>query len=138
LLLIAILVGLGAMTAVRLITRTLNRLTTPPERRTTYECGEPPVGRAWFRFNNRFYRIAIVFLACDTLLALLMPILPRLGMQAMAGHGALALTALLVVVGAIGLIVAYATAKGDFVWDKTVAHTKAAARNGVAGREISP
>lgn len=29
---------------------------------TTYECGEPPVGEAWVRFDMRFYTMALIFL----------------------------------------------------------------------------
>ena len=32
---------------------------------TTYECGELPVGRAWFNFNPRFYIIGLIFLIFD-------------------------------------------------------------------------
>ena len=31
------------------------------DKMTTYECGERPMGPAWFNFNPRFYVIAIVF-----------------------------------------------------------------------------
>lgn len=28
----------------------------------TYECGEPPVGEAWVRFDMRFYTMALIFI----------------------------------------------------------------------------
>lgn len=39
-----------------------------------YECGEEPVGNAWFRFNIRFYIVALVFIIFDVEIALVFPI----------------------------------------------------------------
>ena len=36
-----------------------------PEKRSTYECAERPVGTAWMRFNIRYYYFAILFLLFD-------------------------------------------------------------------------
>ena len=44
-----------------------------PEKNTTYECGEEPVGSAWIRLNVRFYVIALVFLIFDVEVAVLFP-----------------------------------------------------------------
>lgn len=116
----AILLCLGIMGVVRVITRVLNRIAPSPERNTTYECGEAPVGRAWFRFNNRFYRIALVFLVCDCQFALLLPVLPRLRHHVAVGLGAAALAALVVVAVCVALGVAHAARNRDLVWNKTV------------------
>ena len=39
----------------------------------TYECGEPPVGQAWIRFNVRYYIIALIFLLFDVDLVFIYP-----------------------------------------------------------------
>jgi len=40
---------------------------------TTYECGEPPIGSSWVRFDMRFYTFALVFLVFDVEVAFLYP-----------------------------------------------------------------
>jgi NADH-quinone oxidoreductase subunit A len=40
---------------------------------TTYECGEPPIGSSWVRFDMRFYTFALVFLIFDVEVAFLFP-----------------------------------------------------------------
>jgi len=40
---------------------------------TTYECGEPPIGSSWVRFDMRFYTFALVFLILDVEVAFLYP-----------------------------------------------------------------
>ncbi|MFH1228632.1 MAG: NADH-quinone oxidoreductase subunit A, partial [Planctomycetota bacterium] len=33
-----------------------------PEKASTYECGEQPIGSSWIKFNIRFYVIALIFI----------------------------------------------------------------------------
>ena len=35
----------------------------------TYECGEEPVGMAWFNSNPRFYIIALIYIVFDVEIA---------------------------------------------------------------------
>lgn len=44
-----------------------------PEKLSTYESGEEPLGSAWGQFNMRFYVIAIVFLLFDVEIVFLFP-----------------------------------------------------------------
>ena len=57
---------------------TLSRLVGPkipnPEKATIYECGERPVGVAWFNFNPRFYLVALVFVIFEVDIALTFPV----------------------------------------------------------------
>jgi NADH-quinone oxidoreductase subunit A len=39
-----------------------------------YECGELPIGTAWFNFNPRFYLIALVFVIFEVDIALTFPV----------------------------------------------------------------
>ncbi len=64
----------------------LSRLVGPripnAEKATIYECGERPIGAAWFNFNPRFYLVALVFVIFEVDIALTFPVvvgLPRLG-----------------------------------------------------------
>ena len=47
------------------ITRLIAPNNPNPEKLTSYECGEEPVGSAWLPFNSRFYVIALIFLLFD-------------------------------------------------------------------------
>lgn len=44
-----------------------------PEKLTSYECGEEPVGTAWGQFNFRFYVMGLIFLIFDVEILLLFP-----------------------------------------------------------------
>lgn len=44
-----------------------------PEKNTSYECGEEPVGTAWGQFNFRFYVMGLIFLIFDVEILLLFP-----------------------------------------------------------------
>ena len=35
------------------------------EKGMIYECGEKPIGQAWFNFNPRFYIVALIFLGAS-------------------------------------------------------------------------
>ncbi|HQR29382.1 MAG TPA: NADH-quinone oxidoreductase subunit A [Anaeromyxobacteraceae bacterium] len=54
---------------------TLLRPSFPSEDKSLiYECGEKPIGRAWFNFNPRFYLVALVFVIFEVDLALTFPV----------------------------------------------------------------
>src|SRR5512138_1130242 len=57
---------------------TLSRVLGPrfptPEKATIYECGERPIGVAWFNFNPRFYLVALVFVIFEVDIALTFPV----------------------------------------------------------------
>ena len=40
---------------------------------TTYECGEPPIGSAWLRFDMRFYVMALIFIIFEVEAVVLFP-----------------------------------------------------------------
>jgi len=44
-----------------------------PEKLSTYESGEEPIGTAWTQFNLRFYIIALIFLLFEVELVFLFP-----------------------------------------------------------------
>jgi NADH-quinone oxidoreductase subunit A len=67
---VAILFALGGITASRI----LGPRAPDPEKASTYECGERPVGVAWFNFNPRFYMVALVFVIFEVDIALTFPV----------------------------------------------------------------
>ena len=44
-----------------------------PEKLSTYESGEDPVGGAWIQFNSSFYVIALIFLLFEVEVVLFFP-----------------------------------------------------------------
>ncbi|RPH94764.1 NADH-quinone oxidoreductase subunit A [candidate division KSB1 bacterium] len=93
----------------------VSRLLAPhhpnPEKTSTYECGELPVGSPWVRFNTRFYVVALIFLIFDVEVLFVFPwavSLHSLGLLAWIDM------AIFIVILAVGL--AYVWGKGDLDW----------------------
>lgn len=68
---VAALVALGFWAAGRLLA--VRARVRAPLQAETYECGEPPVGRAWMQFHSRYYVAALVFVLFDVEAAFLFP-----------------------------------------------------------------
>ena len=84
-----------------------------PQKLSTYECGEEPVGNAWVRFNVRFYVVALIFLIFDVEVVFLFPwalVYRQLGLFAFVE---MAVFLVILIVG-----FAYVWVKGDLDWDK--------------------
>jgi NADH-quinone oxidoreductase subunit A len=105
---------------------TLSRLVGPkipnPEKATIYECGERPVGVAWFNFNPRFYLVALVFVIFEVDIALTFPVVAVYRAWA-AASPALAWVAffelfLFTAILVVGL--AWVWAHGDLEWVKNL------------------
>jgi len=90
-----------------------------PEKETTYECGEPPFGSSWIRFNNRFYIIALIFLIFDVEVVFIFPCAVIFKSLVGAGRGSMALFEILVFVLILLAGLAYVWAKGDLQWIKS-------------------
>jgi NADH-quinone oxidoreductase subunit A len=84
-----------------------------PDKLSTYECGEEPVGEPWVKFNIRFYVVALIFLVFDVEVVFLFPwalVFRELGMFAFIE---MAMFLGILIVG-----YAYVWVKGDLDWDK--------------------
>jgi NADH-quinone oxidoreductase subunit A len=104
---------------------TVSRLLAPrvsdiPDKFTTYECGERPVGSAWILFNFRFYAVALAFLIFDIELALVFPCISVYDKWLQAGSGLFALIEITVFVGILFLGLIYMWNRGDLKWTKEV------------------
>lgn len=106
---------IGALFVVAgLVTAWLLRPHRPyPQKLSTYECGEEPIGNAWVKFNVRFYVVALVFLIFDVEVVFLFPwalVYRQLGLFAFVE---MAIFLAILIVG-----FAYVWVKGDLDWDK--------------------
>jgi NADH-quinone oxidoreductase subunit A len=127
--LIFMLVAIGFV----LVALTLSRLVAPrvlnADKGEIYECGERPIGDAWFNFNPRFYIIALVFVVFDVEVALTFPIAVVFKAWKEQGAGLIALAELLVFLVILAAGLAYVWKKRDLEWIKTVTGGPWAAAN---------
>ena len=86
----------------------------------TYECGEAPIGQAWFNFNPRFYIIALVYLVFDVEIAFIYPIATVFKRWVAAGQGMTALVEVITFVGILILGLVYVWVEGDLEWIRTI------------------
>lgn len=101
---------------------TFQRLVAPrhpsADKGEVYECGERPIGDAWFNFNPRFYIIALIFVVFDVEIALTFPVAVVFRAWKEAGAGLVAFSELMVFVGILIAGLAYVWRKGDLEWVK--------------------
>lgn len=91
-----------------------------PEKNTSYECGEDPVGSSWLHFNSRFYVMGLIFLVFEVEIVLLLPwavVLTDPGLlTAYPGWGWYALAEGIVFIGVLALGLVYVWRRGDIDW----------------------
>jgi NADH-quinone oxidoreductase subunit A len=110
----AILFVLGSLVAGRFL-----RPNAPNrEKGMIYECGEKPIGQAWFNFNPRFYLIALVFVIFEVEIAFMFPVASVYKSFIEQGQGLLAFGEISVFVAVLAVGLAYVWAMGDLEWVK--------------------
>lgn len=107
---------------------TLSRLVGPripdPEKASIYECGERPIGVAWFNFNPRFYLVALVFVIFEVDIALTFPVVAVFREWATAAPGFgpdlawVAFVELFLFTFILVVALAWVWAHGDLEWVK--------------------
>jgi NADH-quinone oxidoreductase subunit A len=116
---VAVGFALGGITASRLVGPKIPN----PEKSTIYECGERPVGVAWFNFNPRFYLVALVFVIFEVDIALTFPVVAVYREWAAAADPTFAGVAfvelfLFTAILAVGLV--WVWGHGDLEWVKNL------------------
>ncbi|WP_437724432.1 NADH-quinone oxidoreductase subunit A [Sorangium sp. So ce861] len=99
------------------------------EKVETYECGEAPVGPAWFNFNPRFYIIALVYIIFDVEIAFIYPVAAVFKRWVDQGSGLFALIEIFLFVAILMLGFAYVWAKGDLNWIRAIKGDPRGAQN---------
>ncbi len=103
---------------------TLSRVLGPrvpnPDKASTYECGERPIGVAWFNFNPRFYLVALVFVIFEVDIALTFPVVAvyRRWVETSPLLAWTALGELLVFTAILVVGLGWVWARGDLEWVK--------------------
>ncbi|MBI3070858.1 MAG: NADH-quinone oxidoreductase subunit A [Deltaproteobacteria bacterium] len=118
--LVFVVIGVGFLTVTLFLSSLLRPHHPDREKNSTYECGERPIGKAWFNFNPRFYLVALVFVIFDVEIVFIFPVAVVLKSWIAAGNGTLALIEIATFVAILAVGLAYVWAKGDLEWVKKV------------------
>jgi NADH-quinone oxidoreductase subunit A len=111
--------GVGGLT----IGRILRPHFPETDKAITYECGELPIGGAWFNFNPRFYLIALVFVIFEVEIALTFPVVAvyKDWVARSLTLGLVALVELLLFTAILVLGLAWVWVHGDLEWVRKLA-----------------
>lgn len=91
-----------------------------PEKEMIYECGERPIGSAWFNFNPRFYIIALVFVIFEVEIALTIPVALVFRRWVYDGIGMVALIEILAFIAILFTGLVWIWVRRDLEWVKRV------------------
>ena len=111
-------VAVGLVFLVLLIGKFLRPNVPDPEKATIYECGERPIGPAWFAFNPRFYIVALIFVIFDVEVVFMFPVVAVFRRWMEAGFGLWAYLEITVFVAILAAGLAYVWSQGDLAWVK--------------------
>ncbi|MFH1103114.1 MAG: NADH-quinone oxidoreductase subunit A [Pseudomonadota bacterium] len=92
------------------------------EKSTIYECGERPIGEAWFNFNPRFYILALTFIIFDVEIALTIPVVVVFRQWIATQRGAIAFVEIVIFILILTLALVYVWRNGDIRWLKKLGH----------------
>jgi len=101
---------------VEVLSRLLRPRRPTPEKLTTYECGEEPIGGSWIRFHVRYYLYALVYIVFAVEVIFLYPWAVIFKDFIREGLGALAFLEMLVFIIILLLGFIYAWRKGSLEW----------------------
>ena len=119
---IVVMLGIAFSASVLIIANLISPHKPKPEKLTTYECGERPVGQAWSQFNVRFYIFALMFVIFDVETVFIFPWAVRLhwfrdqGAALGINLGLFLLLEMLIFIVILVVGLAYAWRKGVLKW----------------------
>ncbi len=90
------------------------------EKEMIYECGERPIGSAWFNFNPRFYIIALVFVIFEVEIALTIPVALVFRQWVYDGVGVVALVEILAFIAILFTGLIWIWIRKDLEWVKRI------------------
>ena len=118
--LIFVVAGVGFAITNLLIGALLRPKFPNAEKAMIYECGERPIGPAWFNFNPRFYIIALVFVIFEVEIALTIPVALVFREWVYEGLGMVALVELLAFIAILLTGLVWIWARKDLDWVKRI------------------
>jgi len=115
--LVFLLIAVGFVFAALTASRIVAPQVTVPDKSEIYECGERPIGEAWFNYHPRWYVIALIFVVFDVEIALTFPVAVVFkAWNEMGAPGWIAFGELMVFVGVLLAGLVYVWKKGDLDW----------------------
>ena len=114
------LVGVGFILVTLLVGSLMRPKNPTPEKLSTYECGEEPIGSAWMNFNIRFYVIALVFVIFDVEVVFMFPVVRVFKEWVANGTGVVVLVEMFIFLLILIMGFIYVWAKGDLNWFKKI------------------
>lgn len=123
------LVAIGFVLGSLLFGKLLRPSNPYPEKVATYECGEAPVGPAWFNFNPRFYIVALIYIIFDVEIAFIYPVAAVFKRWVDQGSGLFALIEIFLFVAILMLGFVYVLVKGDLNWIRAIKGDPRGAQN---------
>jgi NADH-quinone oxidoreductase subunit A len=110
-LIIGVAFAVATLIASAILQRLLKVYKANPEKLSTYECGEQPIGQAWSQFNVRYYLFALIFVIFDVETIFLYPWAVRFKSLGFFGYGEMLVFIAILFVGLL-----YAWRKGVLKW----------------------
>lgn len=92
------------------------------EKATIYECGERPIGEAWFNFNPRFYILALIFIIFDVEIAITIPVVVVFREWITQQRGTVAFIEIFIFLLILALALVYVWRHQDIRWLKKLGH----------------
>jgi len=122
--LLFIIGGLLFVSLALLVSKIIRPSRPNPEKLTSYESGEEPLGSPWVQYNVRFYVIALIFILFEVEIVFLFPWATifsnkQLILETNGSWGWFAMVEMLIFVGLLALGLAYAWKNGHLDWIKS-------------------
>lgn len=117
------LVGIVFVTAMVAVGALVRPKFPTKEKSEIYECGERPIGKAWFNFNPRFYVVALIFVIFEVEVALMLPVALVYKKFVGQGQGGLAFFEILAFLLILAVGLAFVWVRGDLDWLKRLVST---------------
>ena len=118
--LVFVIVGAVFVFAILFMSKMLRPSAPSAEKLTPYECGERPVGSAWFNFNLRFYTVALIFIVFDVEIVFLYPVATVFRRWVEEGRGVFAIVEIFLFLAILLVGFAFVWGRGDLNWVKLV------------------
>jgi NADH-quinone oxidoreductase subunit A len=117
-----LLSGLAFTSLIFFVNKLISEKRIADESKSTYECGEEPIGISWVQFNSRYFTMALVFILFEAEILLLFPWATS---YAKAQYTALNtewmlynLCEVVIFIAVLGIGLAYVWAQADINWSK--------------------
>lgn len=120
---IFVAVGIGFVLGALVLSRLIQTQTPTAAKSMIYECGEVPLGKAWFNFNPRFYIVGLIFLIFDVEIIFMFPVAVVFRDWVSGGIAGVAVAEIFLFVGILLVALVYVWRKGDLDWVKQIRAT---------------